>query len=94
MRMEEHIKKAVEEALKPIHLEVINESDRHIGHAGHDGSGESHFKLVVVSDSFEGCSRVERQRLVNASLKNLLESKLHALSMRCLTGSEYKKAIK
>lgn len=69
------------EALAPTHLEVINESAQHRGHMGDDGSGESHFRVVVESAAFTGCSRVERQRLVNRALADLLAERIHALSI-------------
>lgn len=68
-------------ALAPSHLEVHNESAMHRGHAGDDGSGESHFRVVVESAAFAGVSRVGRQRLVNQALADLLAEKVHALSI-------------
>ena len=68
-------------ALAPSHLEVHNESAMHRGHAGDDGSGESHFRVVVESAAFAGVSRVERQRLVNRALTDLLADRIHALSI-------------
>ena len=84
------IKQKIEDNLKPVHFEIINESDRHIGHAGHDGSGESHFKLMVVSSAFDGCSRVQRHRQVYDLLDGAFSMGLHALSMQLYTPSEYK----
>ncbi|MGD9811832.1 MAG: BolA family protein [Sphingobium sp.] len=75
-------------ALNPSHLLVINDSDRHRGHVGHDGSGESHFTVELVSTAFIGESRVSRQRMVNAALKELLADKIHALSIRALAPGE------
>jgi BolA protein len=76
------------EALDPTHLEVINESAQHRGHAGDDGSGESHFRVVVESVSFTGLNRVARQRLVNQALAELLRDHVHALAMRTLAPGE------
>ncbi|MBB6191042.1 BolA protein [Sphingobium wenxiniae] len=69
-------------ALSPEHLAVIDDSETHRGHAGHDGSGESHFTVEVVSARFTGQNRVARQRLVNAALADLLRDKVHALAIR------------
>ena len=68
-------------ALAPSHLAVINESAQHRGHMGDDGSGESHFRVMVESAAFTGRSRVERQRLVNRALADLLAEKVHALAI-------------
>ena len=69
-------------ALAPQQLAVIDDSEKHRGHAGHDGSGESHFTVEIVSDRFTGQSRVARQRLVNAALADLLQGKVHALAIK------------
>ncbi|HAF41716.1 MAG TPA: BolA family transcriptional regulator [Sphingobium sp.] len=69
-------------ALSPQHLAVIDDSEKHRGHAGHDGSGESHFTVDIISDSFTGQNRVARQRLVNAALADLLRDKVHALAIK------------
>ena len=68
-------------ALSPERLEVIDDSEKHRGHAGHDPRGESHFTVKVVSAAFEGRNRVARQRLVNAALGDLLRERVHALAM-------------
>jgi BolA protein len=69
-------------ALAPTRLEVVNDSDRHAGHAGHDGSGESHFTVVIESSAFAGQSRLARQRAVNAALGDLLVERIHALAIK------------
>ncbi|WP_066781754.1 BolA family protein [Sphingomonas sp. CCH5-D11] len=75
-------------ALDPMHLQVINESALHRGHAGDDGSGESHFRVVVESAAFAGLNRVARQRLVNQALAELLRDHVHALAMKTLAPGE------
>jgi BolA family transcriptional regulator, general stress-responsive regulator len=67
---------------------VTNDSDRHRGHAGHDGSGESHFTVEIESPAFTGKSRLERQRAVNAALGDLLRERIHALAIRAKAPSE------
>src|SRR3546814_21073645 len=69
-------------ALTPTRLEVINDSAGHRGHAGDDGSGESHFTVIADSPVFEGQSRVARQRLVNTALGALMAQRIHALAIR------------
>ncbi|WP_070153001.1 BolA family protein [Sphingobium phenoxybenzoativorans] len=75
-------------ALNPARLAVIDDSEMHRGHAGHDGSGESHFTVEVVADAFTGQSRVARQRMVNAALSDLLRDKVHALAIKARAPQE------
>ncbi|WP_336968044.1 BolA family protein [Sphingobium aromaticiconvertens] len=75
-------------ALNPQQLDVIDDSEKHRGHAGHDGSGESHFTVEIVADRFVGESRVGRQRLVNAALAELLRDKVHALAIKARAPGE------
>jgi BolA protein len=76
------IDKRLREALAPAHLQVTNDSARHRGHSGDDGSGESHFTVEIVAARFEGMSRVERQRAVNSALADLLRDRIHALAIK------------
>lgn len=82
------IAKRLEEALAPTHLKVVNDSDRHRGHAGHDGSGESHFTVEIESPLFADKSRLERQRAVNSALGDLLRNRIHALAIRARAPGE------
>lgn len=82
MDIEEYIRKQITEHLNPAHLEIINQSHLHAGHAGDDGSGQTHFKVVVVSDKFDGMQTVERHRLINDLLSDCFENGLHALSLK------------
>jgi BolA protein len=75
-------------SLAPSHLEVINDSASHAGHMGDDGTGESHFAVVVESAAFAGLNRVARQRLVNTALADLLRDRIHALSIRATAPGE------
>ncbi|MEO5866368.1 MAG: BolA family protein [Sphingomonas sp.] len=70
------------DALAPSHLVVTNDSHRHAGHTGDDGSGESHFSVTVESAAFAGLTRIARQRLVNEALADLLSTRIHALAMK------------
>jgi BolA family transcriptional regulator, general stress-responsive regulator len=76
------------EQLAPSQLEVINDSHHHSGHLGDDGTGESHWTVVVESDRFTGLNRVARQRLVNQALADLLSSRIHALAIRARAPGE------
>jgi BolA protein len=82
------ITRRLEEALAPARLAVRNDSDGHRGHAGHDGSGESHFTVEIVSARFEGMSRLERQRAVNAALGDLMKDRIHALAIKAKAPGE------
>ena len=82
------IRRRLTEALSPEKLEVINDSHHHAGHMGDDGSGESHFTVIVQSRHFLSKSRVERQRMVNQELADLLAEKIHALSIRASAPDE------
>ena len=75
-------------ALAPTHLAVINDSAKHRGHAGDDGSGESHFTVEIEAPAFAGMSRLERQRAVNAALGDLMRERVHALAIRARAPGE------
>ncbi len=84
----QEIESLLQEAFAPSRLEVINDSARHHGHAGDDGSGESHFTLVIESSAFAGKSRLERQRLVNRALGDIPGNRVHALAIRAFAPGE------
>jgi BolA protein len=69
-------------ALSPTSLAVINDSAKHHGHAGDDGSGESHFTVEIEAPAFAAMSRLERQRAVNSALGDLMSGRVHALAIR------------
>ena len=70
------------QAFAPSRLAVINDSDKHRGHSGHDGSGESHFTVEIESAAFAGVSRLERQRMVNRALGDIPGGRVHAMAIR------------
>jgi BolA family transcriptional regulator, general stress-responsive regulator len=82
------IHKRLTNALEPTSLTVTNDSEKHRGHAGYDGSGESHFTVEIVTPLFEGLSRVERQRAVNHALGELLKERVHALAIKARAPGE------
>lgn len=77
----------------PEHLEVIDDSHRHVGHAGARPEGETHFTLLMVSDKFSGLSRIERHRLVHDALREELATRVHALAIRAYTPEEYARLV-
>ena len=75
-------------ALAPSHLELVDQSAQHVGHAGARPEGESHFRLTIVAEAFAGKSRIERQRMVFVALGDLMQTDIHALSITALTPDE------
>jgi BolA protein len=88
MTVQDQIREKLTRAFSPEALEVVNDSHRHAGHAGSPGTGESHFSVKVVSAAFDGKSRVERHRMVNAVLAEELAGKIHALAITALSPQE------
>ncbi|MEO1242466.1 MAG: BolA family protein [Pseudomonadota bacterium] len=88
MSVAEIIQRKIRERLSPSILEVTDESHLHAGHAGAPDGGESHFRINVVADQFEGLSRVARQRLINDILRDELAGPIHALAMKTQTPAE------
>jgi BolA protein len=75
-------------ALTPSHMELINDSAKHRGHSGDDGSGESHFTLIIEVPAFAGQSRVARQRAIYAALGDMMRERVHALAIRAFAPGE------
>ncbi len=82
------IRKKLDAAFQPQRLQVTDDSARHAGHAGAREGGESHFNVTVVSTTFTGRGRVERQRLINQALREELAGPVHALSIKALAPGE------
>ncbi|MEO7365963.1 MAG: BolA family protein [Sphingomicrobium sp.] len=76
-------------SLAPVRVDLIDDSEAHRGHGGHNPAGESHFNLAIESTAFAGKSRVERQRLVYHALGDLLDERVHALSIRATAPGEF-----
>ena len=76
------MRRILADAFAPISLDVINDSASHSGHAGDDGSGESHFTIAIESEAFAGKSRLERQRMVNRALGDIPGQRVHALAIK------------
>ena len=75
-------------ALSPTRIELTDDSEQHRGHGGYNPAGESHFGLAIESPAFAGKSRVERQRLVYSALGDLMDERVHALSIRATAPGE------
>jgi BolA protein len=84
----DEITRRLTEALGPTQLRVTNDSARHHGHAGDDGSGESHFTVEIEAPLFGGMSRLQRQRAVNSALGDLLVKRIHALAIKARAPGE------
>ncbi len=82
------IERLLTAAFTPIQLSVINDSARHHGHSGDDGSGESHFAVEIESAAFSGVSRLERQRMVNRALADIPGQRVHALAIKARAQGE------
>jgi BolA protein len=81
MGMAEEIRNRLAEAFAPEALEVVNESHRHAGHAGDDGSGESHFRVAIRAPAFAGMTRLARHRAIHAALGPEVMGRIHALAL-------------
>lgn len=81
MALETEIRDRLAAGLEPTLLEVVNESHRHAGHAGDDGSGESHWHVTIESPAFKGLSRIARHRAVHAALGKDVLDRIHALGL-------------
>ncbi|MEO7634322.1 MAG: BolA family protein [Sphingomicrobium sp.] len=78
----------LESALTPTRIELIDQSEQHRGHGGYNPAGESHFALTIESPGFAGKSRVARQRMVYAALGELMDERVHALTIRASAPGE------
>ena len=84
----QEIEKRLQAELSPISLNVINDSAKHHGHIGDDGSGESHFTVEIECAEFAGQSRLNRQRMVNKALGDLMQEKVHAMAIKARAPGE------
>jgi BolA protein len=88
MTTKEIIINKLHEAFTPESLEVQDESHLHEGHAGHRPGGETHFRVYIVSQAFNGKSRIERHRMINATLASELAGSVHALALHAKAPGE------
>jgi BolA family transcriptional regulator, general stress-responsive regulator len=88
MQTRDVITEKLRKAFAPQSLRVEDESHRHEGHAGHRPGGETHFRLYIVSEAFRGKSRLERHRMINATLADELSGGVHALAIHAAAPDE------
>lgn len=81
MGIAQQIRDRLSEAFHPTVLEVVNESHLHAGHMGDDGSGESHFRVVISAPGFDGMSRIARHRAIHKAIGGDTMAALHALAI-------------
>ena len=80
--VQQEMERLLTDAFAPTRLAVVNDSAKHHGHAGDDGSGESHFTIVIEAPAFADKSRLERQRMVNRALGDIPGERVHALAIQ------------
>lgn len=85
----EKIRNRLEEALSPVHLDITDDSMAHAGHKGAMETGGGHFHATIVSEAFEGKSSVQRHQLVYRALGDLMQTEIHAFSMKAFTPLEF-----
>lgn len=83
----EMIRQRLTEALAPESLDIEDDSASHAGHAGAGGAG--HFNVIIISDKFEGLSLLKRHRLVYDAVDDIMNTEIHALSMKTYTPDEF-----
>jgi BolA protein len=88
MNMRQSITEKLHEAFSPESLDVQDESHLHEGHAGHRAGGETHFRIYIVSQAFKGKSRIDRHRMINATLASELAGSVHALAIHAQAPGE------
>ena len=88
MQTRDLITEKLRKAFTPESLNVEDESHQHEGHAGHRPGGETHFRLYIVSEAFRGKSRIERHRMINATLAGELAGGVHALAIHAAAPGE------
>lgn len=88
MSAEARLREKLMVALNPVRLDVINESEMHAGHRSSPGTGESHFRILIVSEAFAGKSRVDRHRMVNSVLGDDVGGRIHALALSTFAPGE------
>ncbi|BBI20392.1 BolA family transcriptional regulator [Qipengyuania flava] len=80
--VQQEMERLLKKAFSPTRLDIVNDSAKHAGHSGDDGSGESHFTVVIEAPAFADKSRLERQRMVNRALGDIPGERVHALAIQ------------
>ena len=89
MNLDNKIKLLLEESMDIDYLSILNDTDKHLNHKNYDGGG--HFKLEIVSSSFEGLSLLEQHKLVYKALEGMIKKEIHALALKTISTSDWKK---
>jgi len=87
--MQTIIARKLAEAFAPDSLRVVDESDQHAGHAGHQPGGGTHFRIYIVTEAFKGKSRLERHRMINRTLSGELAAGVHALAIHAAAPGDH-----
>ena len=88
MSLESDMHEKLMVALRPSRLDLVNESHLHAGHRSSPGTGESHFRVLIVSEAFAGKTRIERHRMINGIVGEELEGGVHALAIKACAPDE------
>jgi BolA family transcriptional regulator, general stress-responsive regulator len=88
MDVRETIAEKLTTTFAPMSLKVVDESHQHAGHSGHRPGGETHFRIYMVAEVFRGKSRLERHRMINATLADELQAGVHALAIHAAAPDE------
>jgi BolA protein len=88
MSLESQMREKLMVALRPSRLDLVNESHLHAGHRSSPGTGESHFRVLIVSEAFAGKTRVERHRMINEIVGEELKGGVHALAIKACAPGE------
>lgn len=88
MQTKDVIAQKLTAAFNPESLDVLDESHRHEGHAGHRPGGQTHYRIYIVSEAFRGKSRLARHRLINDALSSELAGGIHALAIHASAPGE------
>mgnify|MGYP000004616516 FL=1 len=89
MNLDNKIKSRLNKAMEIDFLSISNDTNKHINHKNHDGG--AHFKLEIVSSSFEGLSLLDQHKLVYKALNDMIKKEIHALALKTIPTSDWKK---
>jgi BolA protein len=82
------LRECLERAFVPEHLDIIDDSGRHVGHPG-AAAGGGHYRVVIVAARFRGLARIDRERAVHGAVGGAVGTTIHALSIRAFTPEEW-----
>ena len=82
MSLAEEMRTRLEAAFRPARLEIVDDSERHRGHAGYQDGGESHWRVLIEAETLGGMSRIARHRAVHEALGDDIVGRIHALELK------------